>query len=115
LVGVSTGAYGGQSGSSKEEDIDSTSSYATYLEYNKVLRTWFVAFGIGGPALFLANETLAKRLAQVGLLKPVVALFLAGVAAQVLGAFINKIANWYVHLAYTDDSVRNTRRHHFFE
>ena len=47
----------------KEEEIDSTSSYATYLEYNKVLRTWFVAFAIGGPALFLANETLGKRLA----------------------------------------------------
>ena len=24
-----------------------------YREYNRVLRTWFVALGVGGPALFL--------------------------------------------------------------
>ncbi len=26
-------------------------SFAAYSEYNKTLRTWLVAFGIGGPAL----------------------------------------------------------------
>ena len=36
-------------------DIDVSNFYATYLEYNRVLRTWFVGFGVGGPVLFLVQ------------------------------------------------------------
>jgi hypothetical protein len=78
-------------------------SFNTYFEYNRVLRTWFVAFGIGGPALFLVNDALAQRLVEVGRLRLVVVLFLIGVAAQVVGAFINKVANWYVFQANLDE------------
>ena len=78
-----------------EEDVAGT--FQAYAEYNKILRTWFVAFGIGGPAFFLVNDKLAGALVKEGQLRLVVSLFLAGAAAQILGAFLNKLANWYVY------------------
>lgn len=83
--------------SSQEEDA--TDSLKSYLEYNKILRAWFVAFGVGGPALFLVNDKVADKFAKLGSLKILAALFLIGATAQVLGAFLNKIANWYVYMS----------------
>lgn len=79
-------------------EFDGTDALKSYLEYNKVLRTWFVAFGIGGPAMFLVHEEIPKVLEKAGNLQIVLALFLIGAAAQVVGALINKVANWYVYL-----------------
>lgn len=86
---------------------DGSGSFATYLEYNRVLRTWFVAFGIGGPALFLVNDDIARRLSEAQELRWVVLLFLTGAAAQVIGAFINKVANWYVYLSRADENANS--------
>ena len=81
----------------RSDSHEDSGSFNTYLEYNRVLRTWFVAFGIGGPSLFLVNSSLAQRLVDARLLRTVVILFLIGVAAQVFGALVNKVANWYVY------------------
>ena len=89
---------------------DASGSFAAYTEYNRVLRTWFVALGIGGPALFLVNSTLAEKLAAAGHLRIVVFLFLTGATAQVLGALLNKIANWYAYAATIDPKMKGTRR-----
>jgi hypothetical protein len=94
---------------------DPADSFSTYLEYNKVLRTWFVAFGVGGPALFLVNEKIAERLAKSGLLREVAALFLLGAAAQIIGALLNKISNWYVYLAGYQARFRGTWQHNLSE
>ena len=99
-----------KSKSSAEED-DGLDTYDTYLEYNRVLRTWFVAFGIGGPAVFLVNPGVAQKLATAGQLRGVVILFLLGAGFQVVGALLNKIANWYVYQALLDPQVKGTRRH----
>ena len=88
-----------------EDGGDGSDSLKSYLEYNRVLRTWFVAFGVGGPALFLVNEDVARRLAAEGELNLVASLFLAGAALQVIGAFINKVANWFVYES-THDAER---------
>ena len=61
---------------------DASDSFGAYLEYNKVLRTWFVEFGIGGPVLFLVNESLAKRVAAAGTLRCLVLMFLLGAGAK---------------------------------
>jgi hypothetical protein len=84
------------------QDEDASDAISAYLEYNKVLRTWFVAFGIGGPALFLVNEKIAGELAKLGSLRLVAACFLGGAVAQVVCAMINKFANWYVYMATID-------------
>lgn len=89
------------------EDDDGTDSFETYLEYNRALRTWFVAFGVGGPALFLVNDTLAQRLVADGQLRLVVLLFLIGAGAQVGGALLNKFANWYVYSSALDAESPN--------
>ena len=94
-----------------EDDIDAAGSFVAYADYNKVLRTWFVAFGIAGPALFLTNKTVADRLAEVHSLRLVAMLFLVGVGLQVGGAFINKVANFYVHAKYNQLNVTVTPVH----
>ena len=95
------------------EEDDGSDGFSAYLEYNRVLRTWFVAFGVGGPALFLVNDKLATSLAAADQLRLVVFLFLAGATAQVLGALLNKIANWYVYICAIDPSLKGSRRQRF--
>jgi hypothetical protein len=90
-------------------------SFNTYLEYNKVLRTWFVAFGVGGPALFLVNERIAEHLVKFGMLREVAVLFLVGTAVQIVGALLNKVTNWYVYIAAYEVSFRDTWQHKFSE
>ena len=94
---------------------DTSTSFQTYFEYNRVLRTWFVAFGIGGPALFLVNEDVARQLADERQLELVVVLFIIGAAAQVIGALTNKVANWYVYLASVDETFSGTVRYRVAE
>ena len=102
-------------GAEVAREEDPAGSYSTYLEYNKVLRTWFVAFGVGGPALFLINDKIAERLVKVGMLKEVAILFLAGATAQIIGALLNKITNWYVYMSAHDANFRGTWQHTFSE
>jgi hypothetical protein len=94
---------------------DATNEFAAYLEYNKIVRSWFVAFGVGGPALFLVNEQLGKRLAESGQLAFVSSMFLLGAGCQVAGAVVNKISNWYVYRGSFDTAYRKTRRYGFFK
>ncbi len=103
------------SDSSQKKIEDPAGSYTTYLEYNKVLRTWFVAFGVGGPALFLINEKIAERLAKAGMLKEVAIFFLAGATAQVVGALLNKVSNWYVYMSAFDKAFEGTCQHRLSE
>lgn len=99
--------------SGTEEEDDASEAIRAYAEYNRILRTWFVAFGIGGPALFLVNDKIAEKLVTLGHLRWVVALFLIGATAQVLGALLNKIANWYVYVCTIDPEMKGSRRQRF--
>ena len=101
--------------SDADEADDGSDGFSAYLEYNKVLRTWFVGFGIGGPALLLVNNNIAKSLVEAGQLRDVVSFFLIGTMAQVLGALLNKIANWYVYLGTIDAALKGSRRQRFAE
>lgn len=95
----------------EHEGEDVSDSFSAYQEYNKILRTWFVAFGIGGPSIFLVNDKVAIRLATDGELKFVATLFLLGAASQIFGAFINKIANWYEYRSNWGDPETTQRRY----
>ena len=101
--------------SDADDADDGSDGFSAYLEYNKVLRTWFVGFGIGGPALLLVNNNIAKSLVEAGQLRDVVSFFLIGTTAQVLGALLNKIANWYVYLGTIDAGLKGSRRQRFAE
>ena len=92
---------------------DGKDELAAYNEYNKVLRTWFVGFGIGGPAFFLINQAIGQRLADSGQITLVSSMFLLGSGSQVIGALINKICNWYVYRGANDDEFRKRKRYRF--
>ena len=75
-----------------EEDINE--NWTAYSEYNKVLRAWVVAFGIGVPATFLINSDLVKYISHETGNPRIFYIFLLGACAQVVMAFINKTINW---------------------
>ena len=68
--------------------------YAAYEYHSNLLRTWLVAYGIGGPVVLLANADLWAKLAASGSARCVGGLFLTGVALQVLLAALNKAIMW---------------------
>lgn len=73
--------------------------YEVYTEYAKSLRTWLVAYGIGGPVLFLTQSQIADKIAKSGEAGCIVKLFLGGAAAQIFLALLNKYVNWYFYWA----------------
>jgi hypothetical protein len=83
--------------STKPEEIDRKGHYNTYEEYAKNLRTWFVAYGIGGPVLLLTQKSISERIAQSGQARYIVYGFLLGVLFQIMLSFINKWNNWTIY------------------
>lgn len=81
----------------KPEQVDRKGHYQCYDDYAKNLRTWFVAYGIGGPVLFLTQEAVSDRIAQSGYTKHIVYGFFIGVICQVLLSLINKWNNWAIY------------------
>ena len=79
---------------SKPLNIEAYKSYDSYSEYTKALRTWLVAYGLGGPLLFISKPEIAKQIALDPNKATIVYLFLAGLALQVAMAFLNKWTNW---------------------
>src|SRR5579863_7876767 len=71
--------------------------FANYSEYNKVLRTWFVTFGLGGVSVFLINDKLGTTLKASGYMPVIVYAFLVGCALQILIALINKNCAWHAY------------------
>jgi len=84
----------------------STSSdghYKVYEEHMKTLRAWFVAYGVGGPVLFITQNDFATTLVSSGLSQLVGVLFLVGVLLQALVALFNKWVNWGLYYFDEDD------------
>ncbi len=79
-------------GASGKSDADAFAE--AYRQHAATLRNWYVAYGIGGPVLFLGNEKLAQKLVAAGEFGIVGVLFLVGVAFQVVLAMFDKYADW---------------------
>jgi hypothetical protein len=89
-----------------------TSEYLqAYSEYAKVLRTWFVAYGIGGPVLLFTNDALSRALKSSGKAKIVAVFFLAGVVLQVVLAAVNKVAMWALYYGEIQRTFKSRRRY----
>lgn len=73
--------------------------YPSYAEFSKTLRTWFVAYGIGGPVVLVGNERAWKAIVASGLSIHIGLLFLMGGGLQVVSAFLNKHAMWHMYIA----------------
>ena len=78
----------------KSEETAADGYYKVYEEYAKSLRTWLVAYGIGGPVLFLTNAGPRAELARSGASRCIALAFLVGVALQIALAALNKTLMW---------------------
>lgn len=76
--------------------------FANYAEYSKTLRSWLVAYGIGGPALFLLGKDAPAKLSASPQLRTIVTLFVVGVSLQIGLALVNKWAAWHMYCGAYD-------------
>jgi ascorbate-specific PTS system EIIC-type component UlaA len=88
--------------------------FQNYSDYSRSLRTWLVAYGVGGPVLFVTNETLAARIAESGYAGQIGSAFLLGVALQIILSLINKWGAWHMYAGTGDDEYQATRRYRFW-
>jgi len=98
----------------KKSSALSQSYFESYAEYNRILRSWFVAFGVGGLALFLLESPAREALLASGQTRAVVILFLVGVTAQIVVAFLNKYANWYCYFGEDNPAFLRSSPYRFW-
>jgi hypothetical protein len=90
--------------------VDKQQEYlASYLEYAKTLRAWFVAYGVGAPALFLVNKDVYNSLNAAGNAKTIALLFISAAALQVLLALVNKATMWGVYYGELNPEVKEAK------
>jgi len=79
----------------EERKYLSAAHFANYQEYNKALRTWFVTFGLGAPALFLVNDKLWPKFDAYGHHTRIVVYYLIGCAVQVPSTNMKLLGDCY--------------------
>ena len=93
----------------RHEDQSAEAGYfAAYAKFAGTLRTWLVAYGVGGPALILTQEKLAARFVASPTAKTIIVCFLLGVGAQVMVALLYKTAMWYLYRGETVDGLQES-------
>ena len=85
--------------------------YGSYQEYSKTLRTWFVAYGVGAPVIFISNEALTTKFLGAASARCLIAAFFAGVLIQVVLTIINKHIMWGCYYGEIIPSFQSTRRY----
>ncbi len=81
--------------------------YEAYAGFARNLRIWFIAYGVGGPVVFLTNEAAGQALLASGPDRRIAYTVLAGVGLQILLALLYKTAMWYLYLGELDDSRKS--------
>ncbi len=98
-------------GSPAASAADGDYYFKVYEEHAKALRTWLVAYGIGGPVFLLTNEVASARIAQTGHARILAEAFLVAVALQVGLAALNKIIMWALYCGEVDPPFQTRRRY----
>lgn len=81
---------------------NSNESFEVYSEYNKILRSWLVGYGVGLPVFIVSIQNSLAINKQY--LECVLISLSIGMLSQVLSTLINKICNWLVYRSYSDRS-----------
>ena len=81
--------------------------HAVYAEYSRTLRTWFVAYGVGGPVVILAQDKVASLVINSGYRWRIAAFFSVGVLLQIILALINKYAAYANYAGEADADYRD--------
>ena len=87
--------------------------YDAFLEYARLLRTWLVAFGIGGPILFLNIQGVYDTLRASDDRWLLLSVFFAGLGLQVLSALLHKWVAWFVVVGAVSERVRRLPLYRF--
>jgi len=82
-----------------------------YASFAGVLRTWLIAYGIGGPVLFITQTNIANKLSASGQSREIALIFLIGVFLQVIIALLYKGAMWYLYIGEEQLEIQKTRRY----
>lgn len=85
--------------------------YDAYAGFARNLRTWLIAYGIGGPVLFVSQSFVTEALVKSGTARSVAYAFLGGVVIQIAGALLYKSAMWYCYQGELDPAFRESRRY----
>lgn len=85
--------------------------YQPYAEFAKNLRVWLIAYGIGAPALILANTPAWDAVRSSGYLACIGALFLSGVALQIIQSLLYKHAMWHLYCGELDEGHKQSCWH----
>ena len=85
--------------------------YSAYQYHSNLLRTWLVAYGIGGPVLLFTNDSLWGQLRESGEVIFVGTLFLIGVACQIFLAGLNKTVMWTLYFGEGDPQFQEKCRY----
>ena len=85
--------------------------YEPYKAFATSLRTWFVAYGIGAPLVFLSNDSTRTAISKYEHQELLVALFLGGVVLQILEAMLYKHAMWHLYYGEGNAGYQNKLRY----
>ena len=91
-----------------EDSPVATAYFKVYEEYAKVLRAWLVAYGVGGPILFLTNDSIYTKISTSNISKLTIYAFFVGVALQIFIAILNKYMNWYLHYGENNQIIKSS-------
>lgn len=96
-----------------EEGSSDKGTFGLLERQTATLRYWFLAFGVGAPALILTNNGLLGLIRQSGYLTPLMVCFLVGVGSQILETWLNRGVNLTTYLGEVDgeqdSEFRNSR------
>lgn len=120
VVGVDSSPSSAAHGSPVAASMASTSAgnapreeagfYDAYAGFARNLRTWFIAYGIGGPVLFISQSYVTEALVKRGAAREVAYAFLGGVVVQITAALLYKTAMWYCYQGELDPAFKESRR-----
>ena len=99
------------SASSGSAEREEAGFYEAYAGFARNLRTWLVAYGIGGPVLFVSQSLVTDALVKSGAARSVAYAFFGGVVLQIAGALLYKSAMWYCYQGELDVNFKNSRRY----
>jgi hypothetical protein len=69
-----------------------------YSEYAKNVRFWFVAYGVGGPALILSHDAVYNSIKTSGQAISVAVAYFVAVVVQIITAMLYKAAAWNLYI-----------------
>jgi len=94
--------------------LEESGFYEAYVGFARNLRTWFLAYGVGGPVVFLTNPNAGEKIAKSGYAEYIAYLFLIGVALQVIAALLYKSAMWFFYEAELNRQLKEKVKYKAF-